>query len=268
VSTDLSTGRDPTADQRLALALAARRRAARGVRRNVVAVFRVVGGWFWAIFTAVNVVVPLLVSRAGGDMEQSVFQSSAGTPRWFAFVLGIIVLAAVLTLHLAAGGTRTAFTTGLVGGAALVGLAFGALTVALMTVERLLYPALGLEWSRDGGLVVGEPVLVDALVTFVAESLGVATYVLVGAAIAAGYRRHGVRTGTLLILPLLVPLALTDLATRGGVGGLVLTNVAPLDGGATAGSVVLGLAGGVLGLALAAAVLHLLVRGVRLRPST
>jgi hypothetical protein len=31
---------------------------------------------------------------------------------------------------------------------------------------------------------------------------------------------------------------------------------------------VLGLAGGVLGLALAAAVLHLLVRGVRLRPST
>jgi hypothetical protein len=31
---------------------------------------------------------------------------------------------------------------------------------------------------------------------------------------------------------------------------------------------VLGLAGGVLGLALAAAALHLLVRSVRLRPST
>ncbi len=266
MSAQSSVADRPAADERAALARAARRRAARSVRRYVVAAFILVGGWFWVVYALVGVAVPLLVSRAGGVMDEGISESSAGTPRWFAFVLGIILLAAALTIHVAAGGTRGAFTAGMVRGAARAGLAFGALTVAFLTGERLLYPALGHPWERQAGLGVDDPAL-DAVVTFAAEALSVTTYILVGAAIAAGYRRFGVWSGTVLVVPLLVPLALADLATRGGVGGLVLSNVAPLDTTA-AGRVVLGLVGAVAALALAAGALHLLVRGVRLRPST
>ncbi len=267
MSAPLPVTAGPTADERAALARAARRRASRTVRRNVVAAFATVGGWFWAIYAVVGVGVPLLVSRAGGEMDGGIFESSAGTPRWFAFVLGIIVPAAALTLHLAAGGTRAAFSAGVVRGAALAGLGFGVLTAAYVSGEQVLYPALGLDWGRAAGLAAGSPAA-DALLTVVAEALAVTTYVLCGAAIAVGYKRLGVWTGTGFILPMLVLIALTDLAMRGGVGGLVLSNVARSDGIASAGAVALGLAGGLLALALAAGALHLLVRGVRLRPST
>lgn len=257
----------PTAHERAELARAAHRRAARAVRRNVVAVFAAVGGWFWAVYAVVGVAVPLLVARADSQMDRGIFESSAGSPRWFAFVLGIIVAAAALTLHLAAGGTRSAFRDGIAQGAVVAGLAFGVLTVAYLEGERLLYGALGLGWERTAGLQTGD-VVSGALLTLAAEALSVATYALCGAAIAAGYKRFGVWSGTVLIVPLLVPIALTDVATRGGVGGRILSDVAPLDGATSAGALVLGLAGGLLALGLAAGAVHLLVRSVRLRPTT
>lgn len=267
MSTRQSTGGRLVADERVQLARAAHRRAARAVRRNVVAVFGVVGGWFWAVYAVVGIAVPLVVSGAGGEMDRGIFESSAGSPRWFAFVLGIIVPAASLTLHLAAGGTRSAFTAGVARGAAVAGLGFGILTVAYIQGERLLFGAIGFGWERAAGLQAGGPVP-DALLTVLTEALSVTTYVLCGAAIAAGYKRFGVWSGTVLVVPLLVPIALTDLATRGGVGGLVLSNVEPSGDAMAAGEIVLGLAGGLVALGLAAGALHLLVRSVRLRPTT
>lgn len=251
-----STGRDT-------LVREAERRAARRAAGVTLRVVSTIGAWYWAISVVIAVAVVLGSVRWGSGMDQGVVDAQmGGSSRWFVLVLGIIIPAAYLRLHVAAGGTRRSMTTGTVQGALVSGLLIGVVTALYLVGERALFGALGLTWAREFGLPVEG--YGGIALTVVSEALVAATYYLVGATISAGYYRLGMVRGSLYVLVALVPAALVDLASRTGVTTLVAGPQNLPDGGT---GVLLGLAGGAVAVALAAWLFGTPLRSVPLRPS-
>lgn len=242
-------------------ARAHRRVASAAVRRRVLRALLVAGAWFWAIWAALVVGAPLAVDRWGGELEGLTYDAAAGPARWVCFAVGLITTAVFLTVHVAAGGTRRSYRDGVLQAAVLAAAVFVVLSVLLSVAEERLYAAIDRPYQGNAGpLDLDGPV--GLIVTGAGEGLVLVTYVLVGVAIQAGYRTVGAWRGTLLVLPLLVPAAIADVATRTGLAGL------PLRDGYD--DVVLGtvgtLGGGLVAAALAAVVAHRLLRTVPLRP--
>ncbi len=233
----------------------AERRAGRRVRTTLFAA----GAWFWAIWIAIVVATPLVVERWGGELERITYAAAGGPGRWVAFAVGIISVAALLAIHVAAGGTRRALGRGVVRGALPGAAVFGVLTAALAVAEQRLYTALDRPWTDVGPFAVDS--VAGLTTTAVGETLVIVTYVTVGAAVAVGYRRAGPWRGTVLAVPLLLPAVVVDVATRTGVFGLVLRG-APEPGPIPFAVVVL--AGGIAATALAALVLDRLLRSTPL----
>lgn len=237
------------------------RAATRVVRRRVTRALLLAGAWFWAFWTALVVGAPLVVGRWGGDLDGLTYDAAGGPGRWVAFAVGIIAAAALLTLHVAAGGTRRALVDGAARAALTGGAVYGVLAVLLSLAEERVYAAVERPWQGPAAPVdPGTPV--GAVVVAAGEALVVVTYLLVGVAVLAGYRRYGAWRGTLLIPALLVPAALADLATRTGTLGILVRG---LDAG-LAVDTVLTVAGGAAAAAVAALVAHRMVRAVPLRP--
>lgn len=248
---------------RHALVRAAERRAAREAAAVTVRIVRMVGGWYWAIFAVVTVAVTVGMTRFGPGMEQSTLDiQMGGSSRWVVLVLGIIVPAAYLRLHVAAGGTRRSLAAGTVRGALVAGVLLGVITAIYLVGERALFGALDQTWVREYGLPVDG--YAGIALTVVTETLVVATYYLVGAAISAGYYRLGMVRGTVYVVVALAPAALVDLATHTGVTGLLAGPQNLPDGGP---GVLLGLVGGLATVALAAWLFSMPLRSIPLRPS-
>ncbi|MDR7383668.1 hypothetical protein [Promicromonospora iranensis] len=250
------------ADRDLLLRDAERRtvRAAAGASARVI---RTIGGWYWLIFAVVAATIAVLTTRYGSGLDEAVLDSQmGGSSRWVVLVLGMIVPAAYLRLHLAAGGTRATLVAGTIRGALAGGLLIGAMTAVYLTGERALFAALGLTWTREFGPPADG--WAGIALTILTEALVVATYYLVGATIAAGYRRLGVVPGTLYVVVALVPAALVDLVTHTGVTAVVVGLHNLPDG---VGGVLLAPAGGLVTVALAAWLFRLPLRTVALRPS-
>jgi hypothetical protein len=216
---------------------------------------------FWAVFALVMVVVPLLVRANGGEMGAGVLHGAGYSARWFAFALGIATSSSLITIHLAAGGTRRSFFRATVGAAAVVGLVYGVLYGVATLGESALFDAFGWEWVRPAGLPVtgAAATVADAA----AEGLACAVYALVGTAIAMGYQSRGAWLGTALIVPGLAVLALEGIATRTGSAGDAVGERVPLDGSA---GVLVGLLGALVACLLAAGWLRLHLLRVQLRP--
>jgi hypothetical protein len=252
-----------TTTDRDTLVRAADRRGARRAAGVTVRVVSMIGAWYWAIFVVVAAAVIVGNERFGSGLDQGVIDAQMGGPsRWFVMVLGIIIPAAYLRLHVAAGGTRRALAVGTVRGALVSGAVLGAVTAVYLAGERALFGALDQPWVREFGLPVEG--VAGIVLTVVSEGLVVATYYLAGATIAAGYYRLGVVRGSLYLLAALVPVALVDLSTHTGVAAL-LAGPENLPGGGS--GVLLGLAGGAVAVALAAWLFSTPVRTVHLRPS-
>ncbi|WP_423462974.1 hypothetical protein ACO229_23630 [Promicromonospora sp. MS192] len=262
-SAGTATGTAAAGTDRDLLVRAAERRAVSTAAGATVRVIRTIGGWYWAIFALVAVTIAVLMTRYGSGLDEAVLDSQmGGSSRWVALVLGLIVPAAYLRLHLAAGGNRGTLVAGTVRGALLGGLLIGLMTAVYLTGERILLGALGQTWTREFGPPVDG--WAGIALTVLTESLVVATYYLAGAATAAGYRRFGVVAGTLYGTLALVPAAVVDLATHTGVTAL-LVGPGNLPGGV--GGVLLALAGGLVTVAAAAWLLRLPLRTVALRPA-
>ncbi|MFD2793678.1 hypothetical protein ACFS27_08960 [Promicromonospora vindobonensis] len=231
----------------------------------------VVGIWFWAVYVLYAVGISVGNAAAGNDLEISALDATLGSARWPMIWLGISASTGILALHVAAGGSRRSMFEGVVRGAAVVGAGFGVVTTLALLGERLLSTSLGMSWRRLGALPFDSPGAV--LGTAVAEALVITTYILVGACIAAGFIHAGA-WGGLLIVPLAVPAVLVDLATRTGVVGAVANlelqpdldhaEVPTSEGFMT---MLLGIGGGVLAVALAAVVLYAVLRTIPVRPS-
>ncbi|MEG3614679.1 hypothetical protein [Isoptericola haloaureus] len=188
---------------------AATRRAARSLGvPNVV-----VGSGFWVVLAVVAVTVPLIVDRAGHQMDVGILATGGYSARWFAFALGLIMCATITATHVAAGGTRRALFRGALlataGGGVFYGLAY---TLAQLG-ERRLFDELGWPWQAPDFLIFGGQAG-DLLLTLVGATLTIAVYILVGVAVAVGYLHHGAWRGTLLLVPNAALLAVAEVAGR------------------------------------------------------
>ncbi len=246
-----------------ALVREAEGRAARRAAGATIRIVRMIGAWYWVIFVIVAVAIILGKTRFGSGVDEGIIDAQMGGPsRWFVMVLGMIIPAAYLRLHVAAGGTRRALVTGTVRGALVGGAMLGLVTAIYLVGERALFDALDQTWSREYGLPVDG--YAGIALTIVTETLVVATYYLVGAAISAGYYRLGMVWGTAYAVAALVPAALVDLATHTGVTALVVGPQNLPDGGL---GVLLGLAGALATVALAAWLFGMPLRSIPLRPA-
>jgi hypothetical protein len=247
---------------RAALVAHVQRRAVRRVTRSVASATVLIGAGFWLVYAVVATVIPLLVHRAGNEMDDGVLVASDYIARWVGFGTAIAMFATILCTHLAAGGTRSTLRDGAVAAAVLTGLAYAVLGSLAIVGERGLFGALGWTWQWPADSLTTGAWAVP--VELVADTLATTVYVLVGCAVVVGYQSHGVWRGTLLVVPGLVPLALVDLVTAGGSGHDLLGGLVPIPG---SNAVAVGLLGGAAVVALAAGWLHLHLRTLRLRPT-
>lgn len=220
----------------------ARQRSTRAAEKALMGGLLVTSGWFWGTIIVVSIVIAVIQGRFGG-LEGSTLQYTLGSARWYMFTMGMILTVAVLPLHIAAGGTRRSFVTGLIRTSMLVGLVTGLATAVLVLTERLAWGAIGWAWEFPQGLVPEG----SFVVTVASEALVIATYILAGAMLPAGYVRLGAWGGSLWILVLFALIVFVDWCMHTGYifGWEALVN-------AGLGRTLLGLAGGVLAVAVAA----------------
>lgn len=189
------------------------------------ATFRLVGGtlvwtglWVAAILTFVVALVPWIL--AYNDVDPFSLLSTAGVaPRWFLFVMGIVLVPACFATHVATGQTRRSFATALT--AALVGVSLAAAVVVTLgfAVEHWAHTRLG--WSGEllnahlftSGDQMGPVLLENALL--------VPAYAVSGMLVGATYYSFGGWRGTAL-LPLTVGpvLDVNGFLVLDGIGGV------------------------------------------------
>lgn len=235
----------------------ARQRSTRAAEKVFLGGMLTTSAWFWATIVVTSIVIVLIQDRFGG-MEGSALQYTIGSARWFMFTMGLILVIATLPLHLAAGGTRRAFVDGLTRTSVLVGLLTGLTSALLLLAERLAWGAVGWEWHFSQGLAPEG----DFAVTVASETLVIATYILAGAMLPAGYQRFGAWGGSFWILALLALVIFVDWCVHTGYvfGWATLMGAGP-------GRTLLGLGGGVLAVAVAAFGTNRFYRDMPLRPT-
>lgn len=246
-------------------------RGVAGVDRRLRRAGITVGIWFWVVYVLYAVGITVGNALSGNDLEISALDATIGAARWPMIWLGVTASVGILALHVSAGGSRRSLFEGVVRGSLVVGAGYGVVTVLALWGERALSTSLGMTWRRLGALPFDSPAAV--LGTVVAEALVITTYLLFGACVGAGFA-HYRAWGTLLIVPLAAPVVLVDLATRTGVVGAI-ANVelrpdidhaeVPASEGLT--TMLLGLGGATLAVALAALLLYALLRTTPVRPS-
>lgn len=235
----------------------ARQRSTRAAEKSLMGGLLVTSGWFWGTISIVSIVIAVIQGRFGG-LEGSTLQYTLGSARWYMFTMGMILALAVLPLHIAAGGTRRSFVTALIRTSVLGGVLTGLLTAVLVPVEGLVWGAVGWDWQFPQGLVPEG----SFVVTVVGEALVIATYVLAGAMLPAGYQRLGAWGGSLWLVALLALVVFVDWCMHTGYifGWETLADPGP-------SRTLLGLVGGVLAVAVAALGVDRFYRDMPLRPA-
>jgi len=233
-------------------------RSHRAVARKVVTQCLWIGLWLWPVVIAVTLGVPALVHRLGGEIGGIYVGVSQG-PRWFLFVMAIVVVAEGFAAHVALGVTRRTFARQLAAGFLVVAGAFGALAVVVAFVERWFFEASG--WPVRP--ISGQPLApIDPwYLALLDQSVLLAVFALSGLAVGAAYVRWGGWLGT-LALPLTVgPVILAGTALQHLEAGDA-PELAPLENLPHAGGLAVALAVGVWFWAVA----RLALRGAAARP--
>ncbi len=218
-----------------------------------------IGLVLWPIFITVALGVPLVVDRFGGHIG-SIYSGVAQAPRWFLFVMAIIVVAEGLGPHVAHGLTRRTFVAQHTAGLAVVAVVFGVLSLAVTLLERWFFDRLG--WPHE--TVYGShPVPTEPWAAVLLDhTLLLAVFALSGLAVGAVYYRWRGWIGT-LALPLTVGPVVVAAAALPHVDSTDTATITRLDtlpyGAGLAVAVVVG--------ALFLATAHLALRGAPVRKS-
>jgi len=155
--------------------------------------------WFWSIAVVAIIAANLVGWSVRGSTDVSIAVYARQASIWFPFSLGIMLVAAFLRVHVAAGLTRRTFVRAALLVQVAAGLAYAAVLTSLVLVERAVHDALG--WDSVITEIqladASSPVwvlLVDLAVPFVAGNLS-------GLLVGVVYQRAGGWWGT-LALPL------------------------------------------------------------------
>lgn len=216
------------------------------------------GTWVWAIAIAATFGISLLVGHYGGT-PLSVLSTAVQGPRWYLFVMLLVIVLASIGPSVAHGMTRRSFTRQVCTGAVLAALGYGLVASLVHAAERALFLTRGWDHVAAYGRRA-VPAGPWALVA-VDHAVVLATFALSGVAVAAVFYRWGGWAGTLALPvtagPVLVVPALVAHVEPVELGNAVDTVPYP--------------AGLALALAVCAALwglAHLALRGARVRPTT
>ncbi|KHL11264.1 hypothetical protein CLV56_3087 [Mumia flava] len=215
-----------------------------------------VGRYFWAIVVAITIAVLYLTDRYG-EVEGTVADGILGSEKIFLGVMGIIIPLAMLSLHLAAGGTRRALFRGLLGAGVALAVTFAMAGAAGMLVESLVADAAGWPGSVQDARLYDEAG--DFFAIVLSWSLSGLAYFLGGATVGIAYSRWGPFRGTVVLVPMIAAVAAVEVMLGGGALGPVFTQMADQTAGVVAVAV------SVVIIAVLAVVLHRTIRDVPIR---
>ena len=189
---------------------------------HLIGMYRRVALWFCGaliVGTAIAVTVLAMVT----EVRYSMWVLIAGSAvKYWQAVVGVLLVSTHLRQFVSTGVTRHAFLRG----AALFGLWSAVFLAALVVAGHAVEQAL---IRLDGPLIPTYPRLdAGGLVTEFLHVLPTElAYLVAGAAIAAGFYRYGALPGSLLIVPCLLPVAVTEGLLGRGPHGETLTRFLP-----------------------------------------
>lgn len=185
--------------------------------RRQLAVALFLAGWFWAIAAVCLVTATLVVWAVNGSVDVAIAVYARQASTWFPFSQAILLVAALLRPHVAAGMTRRTFVRASLVTAVLTGLLYSAVLVGLLLLERAVHDAVGWDTviTEVGLAATGSSVA--TLVLDLVPSLVVAN--LSGLLVGIVYQRAGGWWGT-VTLPLTVAPILATWALAGTWTGL------------------------------------------------
>ncbi|MBF0687378.1 MAG: hypothetical protein IR158_06365 [Cellulomonas sp.] len=111
--------------------------------RRLGAALLVMAGWFWGIAVAAITVANVVAWLVTGRVDVSIAVYARQGSLWFPFSLAIMLVAAYLRVHVAAGMTRRTFVRAAVLVEVTAGLAYAAILTAVILAERAVHSALG-----------------------------------------------------------------------------------------------------------------------------
>src|SRR5690625_943184 len=106
-------------------------------------VYLVLWAWMWAV-CLVGVTVAIVLTDRLGTVELSVAQFIRNGPLvWFLFSVGVFIVAACLTPHVANGMTRRSFVVGTLTATVIGSLLFAAASAGILLLEGVVYDRMG-----------------------------------------------------------------------------------------------------------------------------
>jgi hypothetical protein len=212
--------------------------------------------WFWVLVVTAVVVGTVVLARVDGEVGTAVSLYTRQGVVWFPFSLAVLVVAAQLRVHVAAGRTRRTFVRASLTVAVGTGVAYAVALQLLVLAERAVHDAAGWGWRIADPMLADERspagVLLAELVLFVVAAN------VSGLLVGVVYQRAPGWWGT-LALPLTVGPLLGVALLLDGAGGA--PHVARTWSAAAPP-----LLGGVALVALMAAAYAAVVRTVAIRP--
>jgi len=229
----------------------------------------VLGAWFWGVILTGVVLATVLVASFG-TVESSIVQFARQGTLWFPFSMMVLTVASGLTPHVAAGMTRRSFAAASAVVALVLGVAYAAVLVGLLQVERVVYDAAG--WPQtltDTGLdITSSTTDVGPLLTSLAMTAAAAT--VSGLLVGIVYYRAGGWWGTLALPLTVAPIFGAGLLVSYAIGPIALPVIG--EGGVwdigSAGGLALRAAACALVIAITIAVFGRLTRGAPLGKPT
>lgn len=165
-----------------------------------------IGIVFWVIYIAIQLVATLAVGLWGEERGVSISIGQAAPV--YVFVMGIITVASLLSVHVISGGTRRSAIRGYLAASLLIGVTFAVTQTLFTMLAAWLAGVAGLEVEASP-----EPLSLVAGLT-----IAIAAGYLSGLCVAAGYRRLGGSVGT-LVLPVWLAPGAGALWLLGALGG-------------------------------------------------
>ncbi|AGL20433.1 twin-arginine translocation signal domain-containing protein [Actinoplanes sp. N902-109] len=175
--------------------------------------YRRVLAWFLGILV-VGVTIADLVATRVADPAPGIWMYVANAFRWWLAVIAVVLVTSNLRNYVAGGITRRDFLAGAATLLALAAVAFSIVVPLGHGIEYALHGGSGFSAAialRDFGHTL--PACLAAAVT--------------GAAASAGFYRYGARGGLVLLVPALLPAAVTEALLSTDADGQVETRFLP-----------------------------------------